>query len=144
MLASEPLLPADRPPERVGGHWFFGAYVQISISVVLSAASQVLMKLGADDAGHGELLAFTGLRSGWVWLGIIALIASLVSWLHALRSVPLNIAFNLACLTHALVPLSCWIFLGETIPLKRWLGIALVIAGVVVVARPLMRLEEKL
>ena len=46
--------------------------------------------------------------------------------------------------SHALVPLSCWIFLGETIPLARWLGIALVIAGIAIIARPLVRLEEKL
>ncbi|MEA3188299.1 MAG: hypothetical protein QOD99_2129 [Chthoniobacter sp.] len=125
-------------------HWFFNAYVQISISIVLSAASQLLMKRGADDTVHEAWLGFSGLSSGWVWLGIFAMIASLVSWLHALRSVPLNVAFSLACLSHAMVPLGAWAFLSETIPMKRWLGIALLITGVIVVARPLVRLEEKL
>lgn len=125
-------------------HWFWNAYVQIAISILLSAASQLLMKRGADESIQDEWVGFSGLRSLWVWLGIFAMIASLVSWLQALKTVPLNIAFNLTGLIQALVPLGCWIFLGEQISAQRWLGIALVIAGVAVIARPLVRLEEKL
>ena len=135
---------SPRTPAKALEHWFFNAYVQIAISIVLSAASQLLMKRGADDSVHGSVLGFAGLGSGWVWLGILAMIVSLVSWLHALRTVPLNIAFNLTGIIHALVPLSCWILLGEAISGRRWLGIALVITGVLVVARPLVTVEEKL
>lgn len=145
MLSPKTSSPADLPSAGgPRGHWFWNAYLQISISILLTTASQIFMKLGADRSIHDEWLGFAGLRSGWVWLGIIAMIAGLVSWLHALKTVPLNIAFSLACASHALVPLSCWIFLGEAIPGRRWLGIALVIAGIAVIARPLVHLEEKL
>ncbi len=145
MLSSE-LQPthATAPVTVQKPHWFGNAYVQVVISIVFSAASQLLMKRGADDSVHDAWLGFSGLHSGWVWLGIFAMIASLAAWLHALRSLPLNVAFSLACSTHALVPLSSWLLLGEVIPLKRWIGIALVIAGVAVIARPLVKLEEKL
>ncbi len=117
-------------------------YAQLAISIVLSTAAQVWLKLGAV---HGESAGlFDGLQSPWVWFGIFAMIGSLLTWLNALRAVPLSLAFALAGVIHALVPLACWIWLGEAISGKRWMGIALVIAGVVVSAKPAMVVEEKL
>ncbi len=135
---SEPLPTA---PQRTG---FLNPYIQIGISIVLSAGAQLLLKRGADDAEHETVLGFSGLLSGWVWLGIFALIGSLVSWLYALRFIALNVAYNLTGLIHVLVPLSCWMLLDEKISPLRWLGILLVVAGVVVTARPLVRIEGKL
>ena len=74
----------------------------------------------------------------------MVLIVSLGSWLYALRFVPLNIAYNLAGLLHALIPIGCWLFLGEKISLIRWGGILCVLAGVYVLARPVAHMEERL
>jgi drug/metabolite transporter (DMT)-like permease len=134
--------PIDEAKPRRG--WFFNPYTQISLSILLSAAAQLCLKKGADDAVPGILLGFEGLRSGWMWLGIGAMVTSLFSWLYSLRFVPLNIAFNLAGLVQVLVPLAAWLLLGEKIGLTRGCGILLVCAGVYIVARPLMRVEEKL
>ena len=123
---------------------FANPHVQIALSIVLSAAAQVLLKRGIGAQVEGNWLGFDALHSGWVWLGIGAMIASLLSWLYALRFVALSVAFTLAGAIHALVPIGCWIFLGETISGKRWLGIAMVIAGVVVSAKPATIVEEKL
>jgi hypothetical protein len=41
-------------------------------------------------------------------------------------------------------PLSSWLVLGERISPTRWLGIALVLIGLAIVARPVTQLEEKL
>jgi drug/metabolite transporter (DMT)-like permease len=72
------------------------------------------------------------------------MVTSLFSWLYGLRFVPLNIAFNLAGLVQVLVPLAAWLLLGERIGPTRACGILLVCTGVFIVARPLMRVEEKL
>jgi len=77
-------------------------------------------------------------------MGILALIVSLGSWLYALRFVPLNVAYNLAGLLHALVPIGCWLFLGEKISLVRVVGIFCVMVGVYVIARPIVHMEERL
>jgi undecaprenyl phosphate-alpha-L-ara4N flippase subunit ArnF len=45
---------------------------------------------------------------------------------------------------HILIPLSSWIFLGELIRPLRWCGIALVLLGLAIIAKPAARLEEKL
>lgn len=144
MLSPHAAPAAEPSPAPRARPWFFNPYVQIALSIVLSAASQIFMKRGADETVHEAVLGFAGLHSGWVWLGIVTMIVSLVSWLHALRFVPLNIAYNLTGAGYALVPLSSWIFLGEHISLLRWAGILLVVAGVVVIARPLMKIEDRL
>ena len=124
--------------------WFFNPYTQILLSILLSTAAQLCLKKGADKAVAEIWLGVEGLRSGWVWLAICAMVTSLFSWLYGLRFVPLNIAFNLAGLVQVLVPLAAWLLLGERIGVTRGCGILLVCAGVYTVARPLMRVEEKL
>ena len=132
---------AEETPVR---HWFYRPYFQVSVSILLSAAAQIFLKIGADESAGTAALGFSGLHSAWVWLGIVAVVASLLSWLYSLRYIPLNIAANLAGAIHVLGPLASWIFLGEKISASRWFGIFLVIAGVVIIARPLLKMEERL
>ncbi len=137
---------AVRPPVR----WHLKPYLHLALSIILSAASQPLLKLGADQvhaaASHWPewLLPLRWLASGWVWLGILAIIASLLSWLHSLRTIPLTIAASLTGFQHVLVPLASWAWLGETIGPLRSTGIVLVLLGVLITAREAARLEEKL
>lgn len=136
--ASTPSLKLSRKP-------LFNPYVQILFSVTLSAGAQLFMKKGADEAidpTAAIALGFSGLHSPWVWAGIACLIGSLISWLYALRFVPLIVAFNLAGLQHVIVPLISWLYLGEKIGGIRWLGIGLVFAGVLIVAKPIIKMEE--
>jgi drug/metabolite transporter (DMT)-like permease len=124
--------------------WFFNPYTQILLSILLATAAQICLKKGADASIPEIWLGVEGLRSGWVWLGILAMVTGLFSWLYSLRFVPLNVAFNLAGLVQVLVPLGCWLLLGERIGPTRVCGILLVLAGVYTIARPLMRVEQKL
>jgi drug/metabolite transporter (DMT)-like permease len=121
---------------------FFHPYLQLSISIVLTAAAQMFLKIGVDMQLGGPNYGF--LVSPWIWIGVCAILASLFSWLYALKSVPLIIAFNLAATNHILVAIGAWAFLGEKITLQRWLGICLVALGAFFIARPLARAEEKL
>ena len=132
-----------RPIPRRRG-WFFHPYTQILLSIVFSAAAQLFLKKGADAAVTEIWNGVAGLRSGWVWLGILGMVSSLFCWLYSLRYIPLNVAYNLAGLIQVLVPIGSWFFLGEKIGYSRGLGILLVCAGVYIVARPLMQIEEKL
>ena len=117
--------------------------LQLAGSIVLFAASQLLLKRGAGAAVEG-VFNFAALGSPWVWAGIAAEVASLVLWLGALRTLPLGVAYNLSGITHVLIPLGCWGWLGESISPLRWVGIGLVIAGVALSARSAAAVEEKL
>jgi drug/metabolite transporter (DMT)-like permease len=113
------------------------------MSVVLMAASQMLLKRGADAAVAQSWIDFSQLRSGWVWLGIIASISSLLCWLNALRSIQLSVAYNLSGLLHVLVPIGSWWLLMEKIGGRQWLGIGMVFLGVLVTAPACARAESK-
>ncbi len=127
-----------------GNPWF-----QLAASIVCVTVSELLLKKGAvDSAGalrpEWSWTGIGGLVSPLVWLGILFVILSFLSWLYVLKYLPLNVAFPLSNVVHVLVPLSSWIFLGEWISPLRWCGISLVIIGLIVVAKPVARLEEKL
>jgi len=124
--------------------WYLNPYLHIGFTVILSAAAQILFKAGSDNTPGGSLLGVSSLGSPMVWLGIVCMIASLIVWLHALRFVPLIVAFSLTAATQVVVPLGSWLFLGEQISFVRWAGIFVVTFGVMIIARPLARLEERL
>ena len=128
--------------------WFANPWVQLSMCVFLATAAEIFLKLGAaetaDPASSWSWTGLTGLRSTWVWWGILASVVSLFNWLATIRKLPLTIAFPVGNVVHVLVPLSSWIFLGEAILTRRWLGIGLVLLGLMIVAKPAARLEENL
>jgi drug/metabolite transporter (DMT)-like permease len=126
---------------------FWNPYLQIFLTVLLTAAAHVLLKVGADsrvgDDSIGSWLGFHELGSGWTWLGILALVASFGGWLYALRFLPLGIAFALTNGVHIFVPLGAWLFLHEKITLQRGAGICVIIAGVLLLAQTVARAEER-
>jgi drug/metabolite transporter (DMT)-like permease len=120
----------------------------LGFEVICVLVYELLQKRGASQtAGVSEIWSWTGvtaLTSPLVWLAMLLMIASLVSWLYVLRYIPLSIAFPFSRVVDVLIPLSCWMILGEHISVRRWCGIALVIFGLLLTAKPIASLEEKL
>ncbi len=103
--------------------WF-----QLVLSVLFVTTSEVFLKRGAVEAprlpDEVNWTGVSGLALPDVWYGILFVIASFISWV--------------------LVPLASWFFLNEHISVQRWCGIALVLLGVLIVAKPVARMEENL
>ena len=127
---------------------FLHPFVQLVLCIVAGTASEVLLKKGAENTASLPSwlpwLGLTGLNSGWTWLSIVFTLLGFFSWLSAIRVLPLGVAFPLTNAVQVLVPLSCWWFLGERISPLRWCGIALVVAGLMVVAKPYARMDARL
>ena len=123
-------------------------WLHLAISASCTTISELFMKQGAMDTVHvSEQWSWTGLTtlgSPLVWVGIVFVIVSFITWLYVLKHMPLSVAFPASQVIHALIPLSSWVVLGERISVTRWCGIALVLIGLAIVARPVARLEEKL
>ena len=122
--------------------------MQLVFSVICVLVSELLLKRGAtetaDTASAWSWTGINSLASPLVWWAILLIIISFISWLYVLKYIPLTIAFPLSRVVDVLVPLSCWIFLGEFISVWRWCGIALVIAGLALVAKPIAQIEQRL
>ena len=127
---------------------FANPWFQLWLSVLCVLVSELLLKRGASATAHlaenWSWTGITGLASPLVWVAIVFVIISFLSWLYVLKYIPLSVAFPLSRVVDVLVPLCCWFILGETISLRRWCGIALVVIGLAVVAKPVARLEERL
>jgi multidrug transporter EmrE-like cation transporter len=138
--------PAASLPKPAPG-LFWNPYLQIFLTVLLTAAAQILLKVGADySAANDSLWSWLGLAelgSWWTWAGILAFIASFGGWLYALRFLPLGLAFALTNGVHIFVPIGSWLFLGEHISLLRASGILVIIAGILLLAQSVAKVEEK-
>ena len=133
---------------RVSPSGFGNPWLQLALSTLCVTASDMFLKRGAMATAHlSEQWAWTGvtgLASSLVWIGIVFRILAFVTWLDTLKHLPLSVAFPASQAVHVLVPLSSWLILGEIISPIRWSGIALVLLGLAIVARPVAQLEEKL
>lgn len=127
---------------------FENPYFQIFFGSVLVTAAELFLKIGAvETASSAQRWAWTGLgalASSSVWWGILLMVLSFLSWLWALKFLPLAIAYPISNVVHIFVPVSCWIFLDEAIGGRRWCGIFLVLLGLIVVAKPFSKIEERL
>jgi drug/metabolite transporter (DMT)-like permease len=144
-LTSEPdsaALNSEQIVRRIA--WYLNPYLHIGLNVVFCSIAQILFKIGSDATPGGSLLGIASFGSLAVCLGIGCMIVGLLAWLQALRFVPLIVAYSLAAAQQVLIPLGCWFFLGEQISLVRWAGILVVTLGIIIIARPLARLEERL
>ena len=133
---------ADRPTG-LRNPWF-----QFVLNIIGVVVYELLLKAGAsataDPARSWAWLGISALTSPLTWLGILVIVVDLIIWLYILRYIPLSIAFPLSRTVDVLVPISCWLILKEAISPLRWCGIALVIIGLVIVAKPAAQLEERL
>jgi multidrug transporter EmrE-like cation transporter len=139
-------IPAPALPKPAPGI-FWNPFVQIFVTVLLTSAAQIFLKVGADqgveDTSWWSWLGVSELQSGTTWLGILAFVASFGGWLYALRFLPLGLAFALTNGVHIFVPLGSWYFLGDHIGLLRASGIGIIIVGILLLAQSVAKAEEK-
>lgn len=117
----------------------------ILVSVALAALAQVTLKHGMTqvtdhtrvplDLGDPIGIARRVLSNASVWAGLLVFVASAASWLIVLSRVSLSFAYPFASLTYALILLFDRFVLDEGVPPLRWAGVALIIAGIILVSR---------
>ena len=110
--------------------------------VILNALAQLGLKTATaatgEIGGPGSAFIAAGRQlatSVPFWLALTAYGLSVVVWIVGLSRVPVSQAYPLLSLGYVIAALLAWATLGEVVSPARWAGIALVIAGVLVVAR---------
>jgi multidrug transporter EmrE-like cation transporter len=141
--------PAHALPDAQRRFGFLNPYVQLAIGALLVTASELFLRVGAKaTAGHMTGLAATfglaALGSLWTWCGIVTYVLSFLSWIYVLRYIPLGIAFAAINVVHVTVPLGAYLILHEDIHLRRWIGIGLVICGLLLLIQQVVKAESKL
>lgn len=75
------------------------------------------------------------LRSPWLWAALICLGLGLLVWLLVLQRLEVGIAYPMLSQNFVLVTLVARFVFHEPIDRRHWLGVLLVIAGVVLLGR---------
>jgi undecaprenyl phosphate-alpha-L-ara4N flippase subunit ArnE len=96
---------------------------------LLAAVGQVALKLGA----HGRVSPGDFLN-GWLAIGLGCYAAGTILWIYALSRAPLTVVFPFTALTFVLVYAAGVIVLGEPTSARQIAGMALVLAGLYLVA----------
>jgi drug/metabolite transporter (DMT)-like permease len=106
-------------------------------SIVMSVCAQVALRAGMSAHGEstGLVLAAAAATTPWVWVGIACYVLSTVSWLIILSRIDLAVAYPLGSLSYVFVTLLSVFVLHETVAPLRWVGIAVILGGILVVAR---------
>jgi multidrug transporter EmrE-like cation transporter len=116
----------------------------ILTSVVLAGFAQITLKAGVnhvtDASGGGELHMNAEslkslLASPIVWGGLVLFGLSAIVWLFALSRASLSFAYPFAALSYVLIVLFSILVLHETVPPLRWLGVACIVTGIILVAQ---------
>jgi drug/metabolite transporter (DMT)-like permease len=120
--------------------WIEGRFASLALWVLLIAfesGAQVSLKLGGDGLsaipfGVDWLLA--AISSVAVMVAVGCYIGSFLTWMLILRSSKLSLAFPLSSLVFVVVLMVSWLGLGETISPLHWLGVCVIIGGIVLLA----------
>jgi drug/metabolite transporter (DMT)-like permease len=72
--------------------------------------------------------------SGFLWIGLMSVIAIFIIWSTVLSKIDLSVAVPVASFSYILVPLVSIIFLHEKVTALRWAGIVFILMGIILVS----------
>lgn len=99
-------------------------------SVFLASISQILLKIGADRQYESRIREYL---NGPVILGYGLMAVSMAAGMFAYRGVPLSFGPVIETLGYVFVAVLGWLFLKEKFGRRKMFGMALIIAGILVI-----------
>lgn len=111
------------------------------LATLIATLGQLLLKSGMRQVGpisRADLsnpfpLLVTVFSNPLILIAIPLYVAGFLTWLIVLSKLDLSYAYPFLAVTYVLVPLLSWLLLGEHVPSMRWIGIAVICVGLVLV-----------
>jgi multidrug transporter EmrE-like cation transporter len=112
------------------------------VSVALNAAAQLALKQGtrvlgvaANDVSSGFTVLWRAAYNPWVWAGLGAYVLSVALWILVLSRLEVSYAYPIVSLGYVMAAGAAWALWREDVSVMRMVGIGVICAGVVLVAR---------
>ena len=113
------------------------------VGITIGAMGSILLKIGAGHLGHIEIgsfqqmiqFVFRLLTDLTALAGMTMYFLSGLIWSYLLTKLDISFVQPILALTYVATPILAIVLLGEHVPLLRWVGIAVIVLGVVIVAR---------
>jgi drug/metabolite transporter (DMT)-like permease len=127
---------------KIKGSLTLKIFILIVMTDVIESVAELFFKKGALVTGINNVT----LANAWLflcrivaapslWAGVLLYIANFFLWIIVLSKIDLSVAFPVGSTTYIIVPLLSIIFLHEKVALMRWIGIVLIIIGVLFVTK---------
>ena len=116
----------------------FKVIVLTILQCLLLASGQVCFKLAVEKI---EKFQWTGaffsklLINWWLLASGICLVTATILWGYILKHFDFSIAYPITAFAYIFGMLAAMFIFHETIPLTRWIGVALIIVGVVLLVQ---------
>ncbi|WP_434638338.1 4-amino-4-deoxy-L-arabinose-phosphoundecaprenol flippase subunit ArnE [Klebsiella sp. I138] len=68
----------------------------------------------------------------WLGLALLALGGGMLLWLSVLQSIPVSVAYPMLSLNFVWVTLAAWGIWREPVARRHWVGVGLIVVGIVV------------
>lgn len=113
----------------------------IALSISSGVAGQTMIKLGVtrpsavSESANLVGLILMILQSPLILGGLVLYGVGALAWIAVLARMDLSYAYPFLALNFVLITLISRVALGETIPTSRWIGIAVICLGIVLIAR---------
>ena len=119
------------------------AFAFIITGVLLNAAAQLLLKAGTNALGgaihvNAQNWFATGVKVFTqlpILAGLACYVISLLVWIMGLSRTDVTIAYPMLSLGYVVSAVGAWMFLGEAVSLQRLGAMAVILIGVVLLAR---------
>ncbi|EIM16709.1 MULTISPECIES: 4-amino-4-deoxy-L-arabinose-phosphoundecaprenol flippase subunit ArnE [Pseudomonas] len=105
------------------------------VACLLTCLGQIAQKFAVESWRGQPSGALDKLRSPWLWLALASLGLGLLVWLLVLQRVEVGIAYPMLSLNFVLITLIARFVFHEAIDRRHWLGVVLVLAGVLLLSR---------
>lgn len=113
-------------------------YIYVALSTIFGITGQLLLKRGMGTMGQmtpGVGMIKQIVLSPWVIGGLIIYATGVLNWMLALSSFELSYVYPFASLSYVGIIIGSYFIFRERISTMRVLGIAVIIAGVLISSR---------
>lgn len=108
-------------------------FVLIFIPIILAAIGQLVLKTGMNQVGVFNLIkSFT---NPMVLLGLVFYGMSLILWMLVLTKENLSFVYPLVAFSYVVTVTLSKFILHEPVPTLRWLGLGVIVIGILLVAK---------
>jgi len=117
-------------------------YLSITLTILFTVAGQLFVKYGMMQVGSSSLQAsrltkhlLTTLTNPFVFFGFFCAFIAALTWTVAISRAQLSFAYPFVGLGIVLTLVFSSLLFGDKVSSQRWMGVALVCLGLIVVAR---------
>jgi len=121
--------------------------IALGVALLLNASANLFIKFGVRSL-HLDLAGASALDAGWwglvrlfgkhwiLLVGLACFAANVVFYAYALQRLPISVAYPVMVTTgFAIIVVVAGMLLGERLSPLQWIGVTLILVGVVLVAR---------